>query len=106
MQWSDEKAADPLRLFVYAGADGRFVLYEDENVNYNYEKGAYATIPFSYDDASRTLRIGAREGAFPGMLQERRFIVVPVSPACPLAGGTDADGIEIRYDGQEITLNL
>ena len=39
------KPADPIELRVYPGADGSFTLYEDENDNYNYEKGVYATIP-------------------------------------------------------------
>ena len=106
MEWSDEKAADPIRLYVYAGADGKFTLYEDEDVNYNYEKGAYAMIPMSYDDASRTLRIGAREGSFPGMLAERTFIVVGVDPKHPVASGTDAAGKEVRYTGEEVIIEL
>ena len=106
MQWSDEKAADPIRIFVYAGADARFTLYEDENVNYNYEKGTYAMIPLRYDDASHTLQIGAREGSFPGMLQERTFIVVPVDAAHPVASATDAPGIELRYTGEEVIVKL
>ena len=61
---------------VYAGADGSFTLYEDENDNYNYEKGAYATIPIQWDDAKHTLTIGERQGHFPGMLEHRKFHVV------------------------------
>lgn len=44
MEWSDEKPADPITVYVYAGKDGSFTLYEDENTNYNYEKGLYSTI--------------------------------------------------------------
>ena len=46
-----EKPADPIELRVYRGADGDFTLYEDENDNYDYEKGVYATIPLHWDDA-------------------------------------------------------
>lgn len=74
--WSTEKPEDPIELRVYPGADGDFTLYEDENDGYNYEKGVYATIPFHWDDAKQTLTIGERQGAFPGMLTERRFQVV------------------------------
>jgi alpha-D-xyloside xylohydrolase len=76
MQYSTEMPADPIELRVYPGANGAFTLYEDENDNYNYEQGAYATIPMSWNDASKTLTIGAREGSFPGMLQHRTFRVV------------------------------
>ena len=64
---------------VYQGADASFTLYEDENINYNYEKGAYAMIDFDYDESTRTLKIAERKGEFPGMLKERVFNVIPVS---------------------------
>jgi len=79
IQWSDEKPADVIDLYVYQGADGEFTLYEDENVNYNYEKGAYSKIAFSYDDRMKLLSIEEREGEFPGMLEERTFNIIPVS---------------------------
>ena len=44
MEWSDEKPAELINLYVYAGQNGCFQLYEDEGTNYNYEKGKYATI--------------------------------------------------------------
>src|SRR5689334_9735837 len=60
-QWSTEKPEDPIELRVYPGADGDFTLYEDENDTYNYEKGAYATISFHWDDAKKALTIGDRK---------------------------------------------
>ena len=78
LQYTDEKPADPITLYVYAGADGAFTLYEDDGVSYGYEKGAFATIPIRWEDATRTLTIGKREGIFPGMLARRTFQVVLV----------------------------
>jgi len=78
MEWTTEKPEDPIELRVYPGADGDFTLYEDENDNYNYEKGAHATIPMHWNDAAHTLNIGARKGSFPGMLEKRSFRVVVV----------------------------
>jgi len=75
-QYSTEKPEDPLELRIYSGADAEFTLYEDENDNYNYEKGIYATTPFKWTEKSRTLTIGKREGSFPGMLQKRTFHIV------------------------------
>jgi alpha-D-xyloside xylohydrolase len=105
VEWSDEKPADPIELRVYRGADGEFVLYEDENDNYNYEKGAYAKIPFRWDDAKQTLTIGQRLGEFPGMLPSRTFRIVFV-------GENHGVGIEpfgapdkiANYSGQPITV--
>ena len=106
MQWSDEKPADNIRLYVYAGRDADFTLYEDDGVTYGYEKGAYATIPIHWDDASRTLTIGARKGSFPGMLEERTFTVVVVDPAHPAGFVPDAFGTEVLYDGKSLQMNL
>ncbi len=79
IQWSDQKAADMIDLYVYMGADGEFTLYEDENVNYNYEKGMCSKIRFSYNDRMKLLSIEEREGEFPGMLENRSFRIIPVS---------------------------
>ena len=76
MQWVGEKKWDNLELRIYPGADGIFMLYEDEGDNYNYEKGAYSVIRFSWNDKTHTLTIGDRQGSYPGMLQNRRFAVV------------------------------
>ena len=75
LQYATEKPADPLELRIYKGADGTFTLYEDENDNYNYEKGVYATIDFNWNDKSKTLIISDRVGNFPGMLQKRTIQV-------------------------------
>ena len=100
MQYSDEKPADPIRLMVYTGADGRFTLYEDENVNYNYEKGEFAEIAFEYDEAKHLLTIGERKGEFDGMLQERTFEIVWVKKDKRIPLDLDkAPDVTIRYDG-------
>ncbi len=84
IMYTDEKPADPITLWVYAGADGAFTLYEDDGLTYGYEKGAFARIPLRWNDAARTLTIGKREGAFPGMQKQRTFEVVFVSKDKPV----------------------
>ncbi|HPR30556.1 MAG TPA: glycoside hydrolase family 31 protein [Prolixibacteraceae bacterium] len=79
VQYATEKPADPLELRIYPGDNAQFQLYEDENDNYNYEKGIYSTIDFTWDDATRTLTIGDRKGEFPGMLKTRTIKVVLVN---------------------------
>ena len=61
MEWSDQKKAELIDLYVYAGKDGSYTLYEDEGTNYNYEKGKYAMIDFKYNDAQKTITIAARK---------------------------------------------
>ena len=46
IQFVDEKKPENITLFVYGGKNGSFTLYEDEGVNYNYEKG-FAMIEFN-----------------------------------------------------------
>ena len=76
MQYVGEKKWDNLEMHVYPGANGSFVLYEDEGDNYNYEKGAYATITFQWNDSKKVLTIGDRQGNYPGMLKTRTFTIV------------------------------
>ena len=106
MEWSDEKPSDDILLAVYAGRDASFSLYEDEGVNYNYEKGLFSTIPIVWDDASRTLTIGARQGSFPGMLQQRKFRIVAVDPDRPWRYEPDSEGVEVYYEGAAVSVNI
>jgi alpha-D-xyloside xylohydrolase len=103
VQYATEKPADPITLFVYEGADGRFTLYEDDGLTYGYEKGAAARIPISWNDAKRTLTIGRRTGSFPGMLAERTFEVVFVSKAKPVGySPTPKADRTVRYRGDAV----
>lgn len=76
VQFVTEKSWENLEIRIYAGANGSFTLYEDEFDNYNYENGAFTEIPMTWNNASRTLTIGARKGAYNGMLENRTFKVV------------------------------
>lgn len=105
-QYADQSRADPIELRVYPGASGSFTLYEDENDNYNYEKGAYATIPLSWEEASQTLTIGERNGSFPGMLQSRTVHVIFVSAdhGAGIHEETKADKV-VTYSGRPIAVS-
>lgn len=100
MQWSDQKPAENITVKVYRGADGSFTLYEDENVNYNYEKGLYSMMDFIYDDKAGTITIGDRRGSFPGMLETRKFTIVPISRS-----GTGVP-VTVIYTGKAVTVKL
>lgn len=78
MEYATQKPAGNIELRIYPGADGKFTLYEDENNNYNYEKGKFCTINFHWSDSNSTLSIDDAKGAFPGMLQKRVFHIVLV----------------------------
>ena len=96
VQYATEKPWSHLELKVYAGENGNFILYEDEFDNYNYEKGAYTEIPISWNNASRKLTIGARKGAYEGMLKNRKFTVT-------LQDGTQKS---VDYNGKAISVKF
>jgi alpha-D-xyloside xylohydrolase len=79
-QYATEKRWDNLEIRIYPGADGEFTLYEDENDNYNYEKGNYSTITFTWNDVNQAFTISNVKGSFPGMLKTRTFHVMIASP--------------------------
>ncbi|HEX9600937.1 MAG TPA: DUF5110 domain-containing protein, partial [Mariniflexile sp.] len=106
IQYTDEKPADHIILYVYQGKDGHFTLYEDESENYNYEKGNFSKIAFNYNDASKTVTIEDRQGAFEGMLKNRTFEIVTISKEQPKAFIYDAKGKTIEYDGKKQTISL
>ncbi|RYY29583.1 MAG: DUF5110 domain-containing protein, partial [Sphingobacteriaceae bacterium] len=76
MEYATEKPSDKIELRIYTGADGKFLYYEDENDNYNYEKGSSATFALNWNDAARTLNITDTKGSFPGMLKKHVFNIV------------------------------
>jgi len=98
VQYATEKKWDNLEIRVYPGANGEFTLYEDENDNYNYEKGAYSTITFTWNDAKKALTIKDRKGSFPGMLTTRTFNIVNV------AAGKKQDKA-VTYSGKKVVVN-
>jgi alpha-D-xyloside xylohydrolase len=79
IEFTTQKQADPLTVFVYTGANADFDLYEDEGTNYNYENGAFSIIPFEWSEEDKALTVGEREGQYEGMLDERKINVVFVS---------------------------
>ena len=106
VQYATERNWDNLEIRIYPGADGKFTLYEDENDNYNYEKGIYSTVTFNWDDTANTLTIGKRQGTFPDMLKESAFHTVWVGTD----HGVDMDPTAkpdavVQYKGDRITVS-
>ncbi len=107
VQYTGEKPADPITLWVYGGADGAFTLYEDDGLTYGYERGAFTRIPLRWDDATGTLTIGPREGSYPGMLAARTFQVVLVVGSKPVRFTfTPTVDSTVRYTGEAVSVRL
>ncbi len=107
LQYTSEKPADPITLSVYTGKDASFTLYEDENTNYNYEKGAFSQIIFSYNEQAGTLTISDRTGSFNGMLKNRTFKIVWISKEKPgVIGFESKAGKTVKYSGRKLVVTL
>lgn len=107
LQYTQQKKPDDITLYVYTGKDAAFNLYEDEGTNNEYEKGKFSNIPITYNEASKTITIGKREGMFEGMLKNRLFRIVWItkektaSPDAPVTSDT-----AIAYNGNEQTIKM
>ena len=107
LQYTSEKPADPLTLWVYAGTDGAFMLYEDDGHSYAYEKGNFSAIPLRWDEQRQTLTIGRRQGKDTGQLATRAFNVVLVDRRH--ATGFSFDPVRrraVNYHGRPVTLHF
>ena len=101
-QYVGEKNDATMDILVYGGADADFTLYEDDNETYNYEKGDYSTITFSWDNTRGSLTISAKEGSLT-MLESRTFRVRFIMPRT----GSDQPRVstrEVTYKNKKITI--
>lgn len=73
IQHTKQSQADNIQLKVYAGKDGEFTIYEDEGINYNYEKGQFAKIRINYEEKTKTVTIADIQGGYSGMPDTRTF---------------------------------
>lgn len=105
VQYATQMKWDNLNIYVYPGADAEFVLYEDENDNYNYEKGVYSTIVMKWDDKSQTLSITDRKGEYPGMLKSRTFNITVLNNGKRIGSVTNPDKT-VAYNGQRIDIKM
>jgi alpha-D-xyloside xylohydrolase len=97
---STKETQTDLTLKVYTGANGKFTLYEDEGINYNYEQGAYSTIGLSYDETSKTLTIDEVKGEYPNMPKERTFTIEWI------VKGKKNVISEVEYSGKKVSVKI
>ncbi|CAN5509656.1 hypothetical protein BH10BAC3_BH10BAC3_40150 [soil metagenome] len=107
IQYTTQKQADTLAVFVYTGKSGTFTLYEDEGLNYNYEKCSFSTIQLSWNQASQIFTVGKRTGTFNGMLSSRFVRIIAIDKDHPQPLDADAGTKStIRYSGKPVSLPI
>jgi alpha-glucosidase (family GH31 glycosyl hydrolase) len=62
-QYTSEQVNQPLNLSIYPGADGSFLLYEDDGSSFNYRKGEWMGIQMNWTDRQRSLRLALAGGS-------------------------------------------
>lgn len=106
VMYSDEKPLDSMQIRIYTGADAEYELYEDAGDGYGYEQGESSVIRFAWDDDTQTLSVKAREGSYPGMLQERDFNVVLVRGNAGIGLDNESSDMKVHYNGAEINVTI
>ena len=62
-QYVDEPVEGPLTVVVYPGANGTFVLYEDDGATFEYRRGDWMRVAMTWTNAARTFRIQLAPGS-------------------------------------------
>jgi alpha-D-xyloside xylohydrolase len=107
IEYATETNSNEITLYVYEGNNGHFDLYEDENVNYNYEKGAFSYLSFAYDDVTKIITIDTINGSFEGMTKERTIGLITFNKETARSLNLNAKpDQQTDYTGSSITINI
>ena len=94
-QHTGEVADVAWEIRIYQGADGKFIVYEDEGTNNQYEQGKYATFCMEWNDNKNKLILHSRQGSYSGMCKRRKLKILKIS-----ADGSSI-GKEVMYEGKK-----
>jgi len=107
IQYALQPTDGMLKIFVYTGKDGSFNFYEDEGINYNYEKGNFSVIPLKYNEATKTLEVGTRTGQFENMTAEREIQIYFIGKESAKQFDLNAVADKtISYSGNAVSVSL
>ncbi len=107
IEYATQKTGKPTEVRIYPGANGSFKVYEDENDNYNYEEGKYATYTFTWNDNKHMLTISDTRGVYAGMPKNHQFDIVLVKGRHGSDEGVTAGADKlVNYRGKAITIKL
>ena len=97
-QYTAEPVAEPTTLTIYPGADGRFVLYDDDGSSMGYQRGDADWILLTWDDAARTLTIepGTPDG----------YATRPIDRTFRVQRVGETESKEALYDGGRTTVTF
>src|SRR5690606_33935640 len=95
-QYTDEKVTDPTTIKIYGGADGNFVLYEDDGSSQEYLDGEFSLTDMTWNNAERTLTIAPGENEnSKGRIKARKSKVAQIP---------EGNVKEVHYSGQPVKI--
>ena len=96
-QYVDQPSDEPLTVVVYPGADGAFVLYEDDGRTFEHRKGAFMRLAMAWDDRAGRLSMRLAPGSrmLPPLTRQVR---------ARLAGSKEEQSV--RFDGKPVAITL
>jgi len=104
---ADDTVHGPLEVRVCPGRDGACFWYEDAGDGFGHVRGERSLVALTWDESRRELRLGARQGSWPGMPAQRTVQVVLVRPG---HGTGEEPGLapdaKSVYDGQPLTISI
>ncbi len=62
-QYTAEKVDGPLEIRVYPGANGNFLLYEDDGSSFDFKQGAWMGVQMTWNDGRKTLALQLAAGS-------------------------------------------
>jgi alpha-glucosidase (family GH31 glycosyl hydrolase) len=94
-QYTGEQVDAPLTLQIYPGADGSFLLYEDDGSSFNYRKGEWMGVEMTWNDRQRLLHLTLAKGSRI-LPPKRRDLVVKLGDA-KRSVRFDGHPLEVRF---------
>jgi len=104
IQYALQKTDEPIDIYVYTGADARFLLYFDDGTSYSYEKGKYVRIPLVYSEQNHTLTIGSAIGAIEDFFRTLPMRIIFITPSEPKALLDNTRHQKVSYSGNIISV--
>ena len=96
-QYTDEQVKGPLTLQVYPGADGQFLVYEDDGVSFAYRTGDWMGLDLRWEDQAKRLTI---------QLAEARAMRPPLERKLELRLIPDAPARTVAFTGKKLEITL
>ena len=62
-QFTEEKVDEPILIRIYPGANGEFMLYEDDGRTFNFRRGVWSGVTLTWNDRARTLSMQLAKGS-------------------------------------------